>query len=287
MTRRPRRCTSRRRPRRRSRRPRRRSRVAPAPASTSQPALRLKAACKLAKSRKAITCAVSTVKPTSSAMRLSGTVRLAGRGNRASASKSGKGKVNLTVRSAKRLKKGQKVVLTVRGGSTTKVLTVKAALTQRGAPPATAGPFLAQPFVAGCARLKCRIASSVGNTAVPSAPRAALSDAIVECLLERLREQLVELLPSALVELERRARDDDLRVLEHAGVGRLRRDRSRVLDRLARQLATQARTAACATGPRRGSGARSRGRSAAARRAAARCVRARRSRSRAAFERGS
>ena len=76
--------------------------------------LRLKAACKLATSRKAITCAVSTVKPTSSTMRLSGTVRLAGRGHRASASRSGKGKVNLTVRSTKRLKKGQKVVLTVR-----------------------------------------------------------------------------------------------------------------------------------------------------------------------------
>ena len=87
---------------------------------------RLKAACKLAKSRKAITCAVSTVTPTSAATRLSGTVRLAGRGHRASGSKSGKGKLNLTVRSAKRLKKGQKVVLTVRGGSTKKVLTVKA-----------------------------------------------------------------------------------------------------------------------------------------------------------------
>ena len=94
--------------------------------AAAQPGLRLKAACKLATSRKAITCAVSTVKPTSSTMRLSGTVRLAGRGHRASASRSGKGKVNLTVRSTKRLKKGQKVVLTVRGGSTTKVLTAKA-----------------------------------------------------------------------------------------------------------------------------------------------------------------
>ncbi len=100
--------------------------AAAAVAPASQPGLRLKASCKLAKSRKAIACAVSTVKPTSSTMRLSGTVRLAGRGHRASASRSGKGKVNLTVRSTKRLKKGQKVVLTVRAGSTKKVLTAAA-----------------------------------------------------------------------------------------------------------------------------------------------------------------
>jgi hypothetical protein len=101
--------------------------AAPAkPAATSQPGLRLKATCKLAKSRKAIRCAVRTVRPTSAATQLRGTVRLAGRGSRASTSRSGKGKLNLTVRSTKRLKKGQKVVLKVRGGSTTKVLTAKA-----------------------------------------------------------------------------------------------------------------------------------------------------------------
>ena len=88
--------------------------------------------------------------------------------------------------------------------------------------------------------MKCRSAISVGNTAVPSAPRAALSDAIASACSSVLRQQLVELLPAALVELERRARDDDLRVLEHAGVGRLGEIAHEVLDRLARELATQA-----------------------------------------------
>ena len=72
-----------------------------------------------------IACTVSAVAPTSKSAKLSGTVRLAG-AKRASASRSGKGKVKLTVRSTKRLKKGQKVVLKIKSGKTTKIVTVKA-----------------------------------------------------------------------------------------------------------------------------------------------------------------
>ena len=57
--------------------------------------------------------------------KISGTIRLQGH-KTASASKSGKKKVTLTVRSTKALKKGTKVVLKLKSGKTTKQLTVKA-----------------------------------------------------------------------------------------------------------------------------------------------------------------
>ena len=59
------------------------------------------AACKLASNRKSISCAVSS----NTTAKFSGTIRLQGH-KTASASKSGKKKVTLTVQSAKALKKG-------------------------------------------------------------------------------------------------------------------------------------------------------------------------------------
>src|SRR3954466_15496794 len=61
-----------------------------------------------------------------------------------------------------------------------------------------------------------------------------------ERLLLRAREQLVELLEGALVELERRARDDHLGILEMTGVGRRREVVDALADRLARELLAQA-----------------------------------------------
>src|SRR4051812_11051651 len=58
-------------------------------------------------------------------------------------------------------------------------------------------------------------------------------------LLVRAREQLVELLERALVELERRAGDDDLRIFEMTRVGRGRKIVDRLLDRLAGELLAQ------------------------------------------------
>ena len=79
------------------------------------------AACKLTASKKAISCAVSSNAKTA----FSGSIRLQGH-KTASASKSGKQKVTLTVRSAKALKKGTKVVLKLKSGKTTKQITVSA-----------------------------------------------------------------------------------------------------------------------------------------------------------------
>jgi zinc carboxypeptidase/Big-like domain-containing protein len=92
----------------------------PAPAAPKA-TLAFTASCKLAKSRKAITCAVSS----NTAATFSGSIRLQGH-KTASASKTGKKKVTLTVRSTKALKKGTKVVLKLKSGKTTKQLTVKA-----------------------------------------------------------------------------------------------------------------------------------------------------------------
>src|SRR6201999_3488456 len=61
-----------------------------------------------------------------------------------------------------------------------------------------------------------------------------------ERLLVRAREQLVQLLERALVELERRARDDDLRILEVTGVGGRPEVVDDLPDRLARKLLAQA-----------------------------------------------
>jgi hypothetical protein len=100
---------------------------APAPAAVSAPVVTTKttlafaAACKVASNRKSISCAVSS----NTTATFSGTIRLQGH-KTASASKTGKKKVTLTVKSAKALKKGTKVVLKLKSGKTTKQLTIKA-----------------------------------------------------------------------------------------------------------------------------------------------------------------
>jgi hypothetical protein len=96
---------------------------APVPAATvKKQAAKLKftARCTRSKSRKAASCMVRSNKRA----RFSGRIRLAG-SKQASASRSAKRKLHLTLRSHKRLKKGQKVVLTLKSGRTTKVLTAK------------------------------------------------------------------------------------------------------------------------------------------------------------------
>jgi hypothetical protein len=94
--------------------------VATTPVATTKAGVAFAAACKLASSRKAITCAVSS----NTSAKISGTIRLQGH-KTASAAKSGKKKVTLTLRSTKALKKGTKVVLKLKSGKTTKQLTVK------------------------------------------------------------------------------------------------------------------------------------------------------------------
>ena len=92
-----------------------------APVATKAPALAFKATCKLSKARTSIGCAVSS----NSTAKFTGTARLQGH-KTAAASKSGKRKVTLTVRSSKKLKKGTKVVLKLKSGKITKQITVKA-----------------------------------------------------------------------------------------------------------------------------------------------------------------
>ena len=94
--------------------------AAAAPAPKKAASLAFKATCKLAKSRKSVACTVSS----NSTAKFSGSVRLQG-SKLAKASKSGKRKVKLTLRSTKALKKGQKVVLTLKSGKTTKRITAK------------------------------------------------------------------------------------------------------------------------------------------------------------------
>ena len=78
--------------------------------------------CKLAGSKKAISCTVSVTPKTTA---FTGAIRLQGVKQTAKSAKSKTGKVKLTVRSAKTLKKGQKVVLTLKSGKTSKVITAK------------------------------------------------------------------------------------------------------------------------------------------------------------------
>ena len=94
--------------------------AAVAPAGKQAAALKLVARCKLAKSHKAVSCTVSSNKTT----KFKATLRMAG-SKKVSVTRSGKRKLHLTLRSHKRLKKGQKVVLTLRSGKTKKVLTAK------------------------------------------------------------------------------------------------------------------------------------------------------------------
>ena len=81
-----------------------------------------KASCKLSKSKKAISCTVSAKSKTT---KFSGTVRLQGKKTATKSSKSKSGKLKLTLRSSKKLKKGQKVVLTIKAGKKTERITAK------------------------------------------------------------------------------------------------------------------------------------------------------------------
>ncbi len=104
---------------------------APAPAAptTVQPTARAerltaKTACKLASSRKAVNCTITRLTPKVSTAKIVAAARL--QGTKKTYSKSStKASVKVTVRSTKRLKKGAKVVVSVKSGSTTKNYTVK------------------------------------------------------------------------------------------------------------------------------------------------------------------
>jgi hypothetical protein len=100
----------------------------PGPAGPAGPAapkgIVFAGSCKLASSGKSVTCTIGTVPPTSKSTRLTSTVRVAGTSK--SVTKSGKGSVKVTVRSTKRLKKGQKMTLKVRFSNTIKVVVLKA-----------------------------------------------------------------------------------------------------------------------------------------------------------------
>ena len=82
-----------------------------------------KATCKLAKSKKAIAC---TVASSSKSTKFTAKVRLQSKGTAATSKASKSGKLKLTLKSRKALKKGQKVVLSVKSGKTTTVFTAKA-----------------------------------------------------------------------------------------------------------------------------------------------------------------
>jgi hypothetical protein len=97
--------------------------AAAAPAAVAvKPAAALKfaARCTLAKNPKAVSCIVSS----NTTAKFSGKVRLAG-SKRSWATRSGTRKLHLRLHSAKRLKKGQKVVLALHCGRTSKLLTAK------------------------------------------------------------------------------------------------------------------------------------------------------------------
>jgi hypothetical protein len=95
--------------------------TASSPVVVTKAGVAFAAACKLSSNRKSVTCAVSA----NTTAKISGTIRLQGH-KTASAAKSGKKKVTLTLRSTKALNKGAKVVLKLKSGKTTKQVTVKA-----------------------------------------------------------------------------------------------------------------------------------------------------------------
>ena len=72
-----------------------------------------KATCKLAKSKKAIAC---TVASSSKSTKFTAKVRLQSKGTASTSKASKSGKLKLTLKSRKALKKGQKVVLSVKSG---------------------------------------------------------------------------------------------------------------------------------------------------------------------------
>ena len=104
--------------------------AAPAPATVPAPSksasavsapAKYKASCKRSKSKKAVVCTVAS----SSKARFSGKIRLQGKKTATASKSSTRGKVKLTLRSRKAFKQGQKVVLTIKSGKTTKVLKAK------------------------------------------------------------------------------------------------------------------------------------------------------------------
>ena len=101
----------------------------PSPPSSATPAptqqLTVKTACKLAASKKAVTCTITRLTPAKTTATLSVTGRPAGAKKSVTRS-SNRGKVTITLRSTKRLSKRSKLVLKVRSGNTIRVLTVKA-----------------------------------------------------------------------------------------------------------------------------------------------------------------
>jgi hypothetical protein len=91
-------------------------------ATTKAATVTYKASCKLASNKKSVSCTVSS----SSTKKFTGTIRLQGKTTGAVSKGSKSRKAKLTLKSGKALKKGQKVVLKITSGKTTKVLTVKA-----------------------------------------------------------------------------------------------------------------------------------------------------------------
>jgi hypothetical protein len=97
---------------------------APAPATPAPKGILFQGSCKLASNRKSVTCTIGVLPPTSKSTRLTSTVRFARTSK--SVTRSGTGSVKVTVRSTKRLKKGQKMTLKIRVGNTIKVVVLKA-----------------------------------------------------------------------------------------------------------------------------------------------------------------
>jgi hypothetical protein len=81
------------------------------------------ATCKLASSKKSIAC---TVTSSSKSAKFTAKVRLQSKSTASTSKASKSGKLKLTLKSRKALKKGQKVVLSVKSGKTTTVFTAKA-----------------------------------------------------------------------------------------------------------------------------------------------------------------
>ena len=168
--------------------------------------------CKLAQGRTAspVTCDLSADGADDAKITRPPIRRAAGRQDaRPSSRKSGKGKVTMTLRSTKAPQEGAE------GGPQDPQRQDHQdshgqgqldALARR-APPRRRGPLC---VLRSLARLKCRTPSSVGKTVVRRRRRRALRRDRQRLLL-RLGEQLVELLEAALVELERRAGEHDLR----------------------------------------------------------------------------
>jgi hypothetical protein len=99
-----------------------------APASVQKPtgtALSVTGTCKLASNRRSARCTIKTKGATNPRSMLTAVGRVSGT-RKFTKSRSGRGSVKLTVRSAKRLKKGQRLTLKVRSGATVRILVVKA-----------------------------------------------------------------------------------------------------------------------------------------------------------------